>query len=413
MTTPHTPRLTRPLYARGPIVLAIGLLLATFTGTPAADAMGVCPAVPIVTATADSGPGSLRQAIVDACATDTITFAPGIGPSIDLTSGELVIDKDLTITGPGAKLLTVQRATSAPFRIFHILPGHEVTIKDVTIANGLATGLWPLKVGGGIYNDGSTLTVERAALSHNAAPDVNGGSGGAIQNSAETAGASLTIVESTLNDNTAGIGGGAVASISGAGFTAFLTISNSTVSGNSGGDTGGLLVDQPDGVSTATITNATITGNHATFPGTRVGGLRAVVGTTVTVHNSIIAGNITDNAPTAIAADVDGRLDSSSANNLVGDGSGMTGIADSSNGNQVGSAGSPIDPRLGLLADNGGPTFTHALLAGSPALDAGKNTLVVGLTDQRGGFFARIVDGAAGDSTPTVDIGAVEANPSI
>src|SRR6185295_12929216 len=105
MTTPHTPRLTRPLFARGPIVLAIGLLLVTFTGTPAADAMGVCPAVPIVTTTADSGSGSLRQAIVDACAVDTITFAPGIGPSIDLMSGELVIDKDLTITGPGAKLL--------------------------------------------------------------------------------------------------------------------------------------------------------------------------------------------------------------------------------------------------------------------------------------------------------------------
>src|SRR5262249_21305783 len=79
----------------------------TSSGT-ATHTVNPCPATPVVTSTADSGAGTLRQAIADACATDSITFSlGGAAQTITLTSGELVIGKNLTITGPGAALLTL------------------------------------------------------------------------------------------------------------------------------------------------------------------------------------------------------------------------------------------------------------------------------------------------------------------
>jgi hypothetical protein len=74
---------------------------------------------------------------------------------------------------------------------------------------------------------------------------------------------------------------------------------------------------------------------------------------------------------------------------------------------------SPIDPRLGPLANNGGRTQTHALLTGSPAIDAGDDSYAFGPNDQRGAPFARIRDGADADTTAKVDIGALEAVPTI
>jgi hypothetical protein len=100
--------------------------------------------------------------------------------------------------------------------------------------------------------------------------------------------------------------------------------------------------------------------------------------------------------------------------NLIGVDSGMAaGPSHGVNGNQIGSASSPIDPLLGPLASNGGLTLTHELLPGSPALDAGNNAIVTVATDQRG--FARIADSDDPDGIATVDIGAYEAanNPPI
>src|SRR6185369_5420434 len=77
-----------------------------------------------VTNTNDGGPGSLRQALADANDRDTIGFA--VTGTISLTSGELVIDKNITISGPGSNLLTVRRS-SGSFRVFHVMPGHTVT----------------------------------------------------------------------------------------------------------------------------------------------------------------------------------------------------------------------------------------------------------------------------------------------
>src|SRR5436305_4164131 len=91
-----------------------------------------------VTNTNDSGPGSLRQAIFNASSGDTITFAPSV-TTVTLTSGELVIDKNLTITGPGANRLTVQRSppNGPPFRIFRISSSPvTVSISGITISQG-------------------------------------------------------------------------------------------------------------------------------------------------------------------------------------------------------------------------------------------------------------------------------------
>jgi hypothetical protein len=104
------------------------------------------------------------------------------------------------------------------------------------------------------------------------------------------------------------------------------------------------------------------------------------LGSTV-LHNTLIAGNF--GGGTGFPDDVDGKLDPSGSYNLIGDGFGMYGLSNGVNGNQVGSASDPIDPRLGSLQDNGGPTQTLALLPGSPALNAG-DPAQLGTADQRG-----------------------------
>jgi hypothetical protein len=94
----------------------------------------------------DSGPGSLRQALADANDGDTITFA--VSGTIGLTSGELLVDDSITISGPGANMLTVSRASATHFRIFHVNPGHSVTIAGLTISNGSPQGNFPDTAGG-------------------------------------------------------------------------------------------------------------------------------------------------------------------------------------------------------------------------------------------------------------------------
>src|SRR5437899_10007857 len=113
----------------------------------------------VVTNTNDSGPGSLRQALADVNDGDTITFA--VTGAISLTSGELVINKNITISGPGADVLAVSRAANvAPFRIFHVMLGHIVIIEGLTISNGPVFNSF----GGGIYNFESALTASDSAL---------------------------------------------------------------------------------------------------------------------------------------------------------------------------------------------------------------------------------------------------------
>jgi hypothetical protein len=119
-----------------------------------------------VTSTADSGAGSLRDTIAAASNGDTIQFDGALnGQTITLTSAELVIDKNITISGPGPDLLTVSRASNAAqLRIFHVMPGHIVTIGGLTISGGYVGG-----GGGGVFNDQATLTVDNCIVERNEA----------------------------------------------------------------------------------------------------------------------------------------------------------------------------------------------------------------------------------------------------
>ena len=92
-----------------------------------------------VTNTNDSGPGSLRQAIVDANDGDTINFS--VTGTIGLTSGELLVNKSITVSGPGADILAVNG--NATYRVFHIAPGKTVSISRLSITNGRAFGFYP------------------------------------------------------------------------------------------------------------------------------------------------------------------------------------------------------------------------------------------------------------------------------
>ena len=113
----------------------------------------------------DSGPDSLRGVIANVCAGTTVTFAPSVTGAIDLTSGELLINKTVTISGPGANLLSVQRSAAGgtpAFRIFNITPNSVIaTISGLTIANGNSPSN-----GGGISNTGA-LTISNSTISGN------------------------------------------------------------------------------------------------------------------------------------------------------------------------------------------------------------------------------------------------------
>lgn len=330
-----------------------------------------------VTRSGDHGRGTLRKAIFDAEPGDTINFADGLR-TINLTSAELRIEKDLTINGPGANRLTIRRsaASGTPnFRIFSI--SGYVTISGVTIAKGFIaepgggisnggkltvsacaiSGNTALD-GAGIYN-GGTLTVRESTLSRNSA--VEGGNGGGLYN-----GGTAIVTRSTFFRNFAALGGAIINN-----GTSTITISNSTLSRNSAGNAGAIYNNN----STITLTNSTVSGNSAT----ETGGITTNSGTfnPTNARNSIIAKNTDETG----RPDFQGRLDSQGYN-LIGNTSG-TSITGTKKGNQLN-----VDPKLGPLQNNGGPTFTKALLSDSPAIDRGDSGRSI--TDQRG--FTRPVD---------------------
>ena len=188
-----------------------------------------------------------------------------------------------------------------------------------------------------------------------------------------------------------------------------MRLTNSTVSGNSALD--GAAIEN-EGV--LFVTNCTITNNSNQGLGSFLASLN-----TVEVRNTIIAGNG--------GKDISGNF-ISRGNNFIGAQCvigifNCSGFTNGVNGDQVGTQEAPLDPKLGPLANNGGPTQTHALLQNSTALDAGNNCVLdnscspaVGqslTTDQRGAGFGRAADSADANATQTVDIGAFEAQASV
>src|SRR6185369_15661888 len=248
-----------------------------------------------VTNTNDSGPGSLRQALIDAQDGDTIAFDLSLPATISLTSGELVINKNISLIGPGASLLAVSRAQGAPtFRISHVSASHTVTIQGVTISNGSGLGF---NRGAGIWNDHSNLTVNNCVVTGNALDrQVDGG--GIDNDAGDSGSASLTINNSTIAANNLGAGG----SVSfGGGIlnygihgNATLTINSSTISGNQAFQGGGLFNNGgvTGSIAVVTINNSTFSGNYADqFAGAIVNLADEGGQATVTVTNSTFAGN--------------------------------------------------------------------------------------------------------------------------
>jgi len=411
-----------------------------------------------VTNTNDSGPGSLRQALADANDGDTINFDVSLkGQTIALTSGELVIDKSITITGPGSD----QLAVSAPFqyhiRIVHVMASPTVIIEGLTIGPSLYI------YGCGIQNDQAILTINNCAVAGNAglkfgAGISNGGTltvnnssitGNALQYQGTGAGISssgtLIINNSIISGNVSGKGytdGGGIYS------SGMLEITNSTIDGNSVGGSGGGIYN----TGNAIITSSTISGNFAGggYPGPPRPGFGGGIssngtGATLTISNSTISGNsvlTTDKGPgrgggignsgslqianstiSGNSATNGGAICNDAApleiansilnagdvgENIFNDGGTITSLGyNLSSDNGGGYLSGPGDqtntnPILGSLQDNGGPTQTHRPYPQSPAIDAGDP----GFTpppfyDQRGTGFDRVVNGR-------IDIGSFE-----
>lgn len=400
-----------------PSLLAVALLFSPV----AIDAATIT-----VTSNLDDGTGTLRQAILIAASGDTINFSAGLA-TIDLTSGELLINKSLTISGPGANLLTVRRSVPAggtTFRIFDIAAGNSsITISGLTIAKG-----WALqdRLGGGgiLVRSGNAVTITNSIFSDNisAADRTAQLQGGGISNMG-----AVTVTNSTISGNiTDHFGGGGIYNAAGG----MMTITNSTISGNITHFENGAGINNS---GTMTITNSTISGNSAgeeagggifnvgtltmmnitvcyntSYGGSPGGGGNGIYnhGGTVNGKNCIIAAN-GDVRIMGSELDFTGTL-TSQGYNLIGTDAGLT--INPAAGDQIGTFASPIDPKLGPLQDNGGPTFTHAPFDGSPAIDKGGTGIN---SDQRGRprpvrYNASIPEPAGGDGS---DIGAVELSP--
>ena len=247
----------------------------------------------------------------------------------------------------------------------------------VTVANTSLTSNAATNNGGGINNNYGTVTVANSTLSGNSANN-----GGGIINW----GGTVTVANSTLSGNSAFNGGG-ISNQTGFSFIicclsavdySTLTVTNSTLSGNSANNGGGIYNDGrfSYGQNTVNLTNSTLSNNAATSSG---GGINngGVVDTgnggIVNLGNSIVASNTSPLGPDLYGAPVN-----SQGYNLIGNTSGSSGFVSTDLLN--------INPRLAPLGNYGGTTQTHALLPGSPAINAGDPSLMT--PDQRG--FARV-----------------------
>ena len=297
-----------------------------------------------VTTLADSGAGSLRSAIADTAAGGTVTFAPGLAGGTIVLGSELVIDKDLTIDGPGARQLTL--SGNDVTRVFRITAGADATIEDMTIRDGHAAGQEP--VGAGLLSfDGDVITLRRVALLANEVRLTTADNvvpfGGAV---AVYAG-DLRVIDSLVAGNsTDAQGGGGGLFIA---FPATFTISNSTITANHAYGGGGVL----SGLASGSIVGTTIAGNTADHLGGGIG----VFAAGVTLGRSLLTGNTaTDGGPSC-----DGPL-GTAGGNVIGsiEGCAITPVAGDATG---------IAAPVGTLGDHGGPTDTLLPLAANPAID--------------------------------------------
>jgi hypothetical protein len=397
-----------------------------------------------VTNCGDSGPGSLRQAVMDAAAGDTISFA--LAPScsfIDLKS-TIDIATDITIVGPGASALRVSE--SVHNTAFSVPAGVTVSISGLTIENGSIgidnAGIVTLTAvtlydngsdaGGAVVNRGTLTLTDSTAMNNGVdAPDEGGG---AVDNE----GGAVTITGSTLSDDTAsgGANGGAIFNNDGSVTISNSTLSDDTTSHGSGGGiyndggtvsvtttllTGSSALDGTGGAvdndtGTVTVTDSTLRHNSAFYS---LGGGAVFNGGTMTIGDSTLYRNSATYAGEGGAVHNAGTLALSAStvahNAAAFNGGGLFGpatvvasiVAENGTGGDCsqtvtdggynldddGTCGftattdrsdTPSGLAPGAPADNGGPTKTIALEAGSPAIDAVTSATLCAIPDQRG-----------------------------
>ena len=251
-------------------------------------------------------------------------------------SATLKITDDLTIYGPGADLLAV--SGNDQFRVLEIAADTTVNISGLTIRDGKTVN----DQGGGVHNRGHLLLREVVIADNHATGDISQPDGGGLYNGAN---GTLTIIASTIYDNTATSDGGGIFNAS----DGALVVRNSTISSNAARVGGGIYAAEAQ----TSLNNVTMTKNEAEFNG---GGLRGFG--TVTYNNSIlaenVAGTVGDNVHWGSTAVV------SVTNSIVGG-----------------------EPRLGALRDIGNGTPTHGLLPGSPAIGSA-DPATAEVVDQRG-----------------------------
>jgi parallel beta helix pectate lyase-like protein len=384
---------------------------------------------------------SLRQAITLANANmgaDTIGFHTGLSGTLTLGSDLPTITDPVTIQGPGASAFTI--SGNDAHRIFDLNPGtagDPVAISGLTLLGGDPTSSGvDSDSGGGILNETADLSLSDAVLTGNTSSRL----GAAIYSGfgdTPTTGhlARLKVTRSTISGNTTPVdtfafggtvyfnyGGGGIydstvsgnnTADAGAGVSIFemqapVTIENSTIANNhiadgaADGYGGGIYIHA--NYSGITISNTTIAGNSGVFGGGIMDN-GADNDTAPVLQNTIVAGNTAANGPDLFNAHVTAF---DAAFSLFGNTAGGT-----VNSTVSGSNLFAVDPKLGSLANNGGPTQTMAPLAGSAAIDKGSR---FGLnTDQRA--LTRPIDLADYKNSTAAgadgsDIGAVELQTS-
>ncbi len=356
---------------------------------------------------------SLREALEDSSSGDTIEF--GVSGTISLTNGQLLITKDLVIDGSGQ--ITIDAGNSS--RIFLTQAAGSLMSSVSLVGLRLTNGSEPAGDGGAIEVQG----VDEFILDEVVITDSEADVGGAVSFNGNV---EVIISNSTFDGNTASSQGGAIRvnggsrpmTISSSTFSnnvatgeggglQFNTVSlsnkriiNSTISGNSAGEGGGIFLN---GFGTFLIDSSTIALNEATVG--RGGGVLAQ-SMDIESSNFLLASN------TAVGAGQDCWTSSavlkSVGSTLISVDESVCNYDSAADGSDLtGSAGSPINPRIAALANNGGLTETHRLLVApvvSPALDAGTDSLAES-TDQRG--QSRPEDGDLNGSVAS-DIGAYE-----
>ena len=363
----------------------------------------------LVSNTDDAGTGSLRDAIAmanSAAGADEITFDSALSGQTIFLNDELEITEALTID---ATVLAenVTLVAGSFLRVIDITP----LTGDFTLAGLTITGAGTSESGGGIRSlSRGNFTLERTTVTGNSTiNNISDGAGiyafsdnltlidSTISNNSTVKTASrgggirlfgdLTLIRSTISGNTtwgAGSYGG------GAAVTGDVTMIQSTISGNE------IHTNFGGGIwttGTVTIIQSTVTGNIAGNGG-GIFQLNTALNRALSITGSIISGNGIG-AGGDLVPDPDSTLTVN--HSLIG-----TGVSPTSGGNNI----QTDNPELGPLTENGGPTQTHAPLAGSPAIDAGDPLAVAGtggvpLFDQRGNNFGRVQNGR-------IDMGALE-----